>query len=78
MRYVVWSLLASLVFLHQDYWQWGNASLVFGFLPDTLLYHALISLAAAVVWMLAVRFCWPSHLLADSLPRAAAEKGTGE
>jgi hypothetical protein len=59
MKYAVWLLVAALIVLHQDYWQWNDAALAFGFLPRTLLYHSGISLAAAVVWLLAVRHCWP-------------------
>jgi hypothetical protein len=66
MRYVVWLLIAGLIILHQDYWQWGDARLVFGFLPYTLFYHACLSIAAAVVWWMATRFCWPSYL--DRVP----------
>lgn len=66
MRYIIWLLVAVLIVLHQDYWQWDNGRLVFGFLPYTLLYHACLSMAAAGVWWLAIKFCWPTHL--DSLP----------
>jgi len=62
MKYLLWPLLALLVVLHQDYWQWDNATLVFGFLPYSLAYHAGLSLAAAFVWLLAVLFCWPKRL----------------
>lgn len=62
MKYLVWSLVALLVILHQDYWQWDNAALDFGFLPRALTYHACISMAAAVVWVLATKFCWPERL----------------
>jgi hypothetical protein len=59
MRYLVTILLVLLVILHQDYWQWEDSSLVFGFLPRALAYHIGISLAAAAVWWLAVTYCWP-------------------
>jgi hypothetical protein len=59
MRYLVWSLVVLLVVLHQDYWQWDTATLVFGFLPYSLAYHACLSVAAAVVWLMATRYCWP-------------------
>jgi hypothetical protein len=65
MRYFIWLLVACLIVLHQDYWQWDDPRLVFGFLPYTLLYHACLSMAAAVVWWLATKFCWPTQL--DSL-----------
>ena len=62
MKYVIWTLVVILVVLHQDYWQWDNATLVMGFLPHSLAYHACLSVAAAVVWLLAVRYCWPAGL----------------
>jgi hypothetical protein len=76
MRYIVWILVAVLVILHQDYWQWDNATLVFGFLPHSLAYHAAISVAAAVVWWLATKFCWPEDLAditQDTQPGEARE-----
>lgn len=59
MKTLVWCLLGLLVVLHQDYWQWGNSRLVFGFLPYTLAYHAGLSISAAVAWLLATKYCWP-------------------
>lgn len=59
MKYVVWGLVGLLLVLHQDYWQWNKADLVFGFLPYSLVYHIGISLAAAAVWLLAIKYCWP-------------------
>ena len=73
MKYLVWCLVALLVVLHQDFWQWDDARLVFGFLPYTLAYHAGISVVAAVVWALAIRFCWP-----DDLQDIAPRDGEGE
>ena len=66
MKYPVWILVAVLLVFHQDYWQWGNATLDFGFLPRTLTYHVAISVAAAVVWMLATKFCWPEELVEET------------
>ncbi|MDA1055397.1 MAG: DUF3311 domain-containing protein [Planctomycetota bacterium] len=62
MKYAVWILVVFLLVFHQDYWQWNNATLDFGFLPRSLTYHIGISIAAAVVWMLATKFCWPEGL----------------
>ena len=62
MKYLVGSLVVLLVVLQQDYWQWDVTSLVYGFLPYSLAYHVGISLGAAVVWWLAVQFCWPRDL----------------
>jgi hypothetical protein len=70
MKHLVWILILLLVILHQDYWAWDNSSLVFGWLPYPLAYHAGLSLAAACVWWLATRFCWPAGLepRAEELP----------
>jgi len=61
-KYLIWCLVVLLVILHQDYWQWNNATLDFGFLPRAMTYHVGISIAAAVVWWLATQFCWPETL----------------
>jgi hypothetical protein len=58
-KYLAGLLLIGLVVLHQDYWQWDNATLIFGVLPWTLVYHAGLSVAAAAVWVLVVLYCWP-------------------
>lgn len=60
-KYLVAVLLILLVILHQDYWQWDDATLVYGFVPWTLVYHVGLSLGAAAVWWLTVRFCWPEN-----------------
>ena len=62
MKRTVWLLVGILVVLHQDYWQWDNASLWFGFLPYTLAYHAGLSLLAAAAWWLATCCFWPHQL----------------
>ena len=60
MRRVVIILVVLLIVLHQDFWWWDDIDpLVFGFLPIGLAYHAFISIAAAVVWALAVKYCCP-------------------
>lgn len=62
MKYVVWGLVVLLIVLHQDVWLWENDTLIAGFMPITLLYHACISLAAGVTWFLATKFAWPAAL----------------
>jgi len=66
MKYTVWGLVALLMILHQDIWFWENDTLVFGFIPITLLYHAGISLAAGMTWFLAIKFAWPEDLEDDA------------
>ena len=68
MKFAIWILVLLLLVFHQDYWQWHDTSLDFGFLPRTLTYHIGISLAAAAVWMLATKFCWPEGLDEVSKP----------
>ncbi len=74
MKYVVWGLILLLVVLHQDVWFWDDATLVFGFMPITLLYHAMISLAAGFTWWLATKYAWPDELEAE----APASDATGD
>lgn len=68
MKYVVWLMLAVLLIVHQDVWLWDDPTLVWGFMPVTLLYQAGISLAAGITWYLATVFCWP-----DVLDESAAQ-----
>ncbi len=69
----IWGLVALLVVLHQDNWLWENGTLVFGFLPMGLFYHACLSLAASLTWLLAVNFAWPDDLeLLESTPAVAS------
>ena len=62
MSQLVWALILLLLVLHQDNWFWSDGRLVFGFIPIGLFYHACISLAAGVVWLLAVKWAWPDGL----------------
>jgi len=57
-------ILAVLVLyaLHQDFWFWRDARLVFGFLPMGLLYHAVYCLACSGLMWALVKFAWPAEL----------------
>lgn len=55
-----------LIVLHQDNWLWTSQTLVFGFIPIGLFYHACISLAAGCVWFWATKACWPEGLEDDA------------
>ena len=59
---LLWGAVILLAVLHQDCWNWDDRRLIFGFMPITLLYHALYSLSAATVWAIALKVVWPSHL----------------
>ena len=71
----VWVAIVVLGALHQDFWWWDDRTLVRGFMPIGLFYHALFSLAAAGTWAVVVRFAWPGHLeeWADEFENAPAE-----
>jgi hypothetical protein len=64
MKKVVVILAVLLGILHQDFWNWNNSGLVFGFMPVGLFYHACYSAAAAVLWAFAIKFAWPSEIVA--------------
>ncbi|MEM9644302.1 MAG: DUF3311 domain-containing protein [Planctomycetota bacterium] len=56
---VIGGLVLLLLILHQDNWLWDNNTLVFGFLPVGLFWHACISVAASATWFLATKIAWP-------------------
>jgi hypothetical protein len=51
-----------LAILHQDFWNWDSAKLVFGFMPIGLAYHAAYSLVAAAFWGIVMKVAWPHDL----------------
>jgi hypothetical protein len=59
-------LVVALAVLHHDFWLWENSSLVFGFVPAGLAYHAGFSLLAGVTWAVVVLLVWPSDEELDS------------
>lgn len=58
----IWIAFVALFLLHQDVWFWGDTTLVLGVLPIGLAYHALFSVASAVLWFSAVKWAWPSEV----------------
>jgi hypothetical protein len=67
-KVVLHSALAVMAALHQDFWFWRDATLVFGLLPVGLFYHACYTVGAALLMWLLAQHCWPSHLEAESQP----------
>ena len=61
-RKVIWVLFLLLFMFHQDFWWWDDASLIFGFLPIGLAYHAAFSLGCALLGWLAIKYAWPHKL----------------
>lgn len=78
MNKVVWGLVVLLIIVHQDIWFWDDRTLLFGFLPIGLAYHAGISLTAAFTWYLATIFCWPEELAEITPVDVATEGGETE
>ena len=74
-RTVVWILVAVLFVLHQDFWLWNDGTLVFGFIPVGLLYHAVFSIAAALTWAAAVKYAWPKEV--ERFAEEGAEEEAG-
>lgn len=51
------------VLLRHDFWNWSSYKpLLFGFLPVGLWWQGMVSILAAVMMSLMVRFAWPQHL----------------
>jgi len=73
----IWIVFVLLFILHQDVWYWDDRTLIFGFLPIGLGYHALFSLAAALLWAAAVKWAWPSDIeaWADEADETQASEG---
>ncbi len=68
MKWITIAIIVLLIILHQDWWWWESTSLVFGFIPIGLAYHALISILAGCAWAMAIRYLWPRGVdeLSDS------------
>lgn len=77
MKTLVYGLIVLLAIVHQDFWWWDDSeTLVLGFMPIGLAYHAGVSAAAGVLWALAVRYCWPKAV--DVPDEAAGGTNPGE
>ena len=70
---LVFGYLVLLAILHQDFWLKDNDSLILGFLPATLAYHMGFVCAAAIGWMLVIKFAWPQGLEGEEASKAPAE-----
>jgi len=57
--WLVAGIVLLLLILHQDNWFWTDETLVFGFMPVGLFWHACLSIAASVTWFLATKIAWP-------------------
>ncbi|MCH7591505.1 MAG: DUF3311 domain-containing protein [Planctomycetes bacterium] len=67
MKRFVYGLIVLLAIVHQDFWWWDRIDpLVLGFVPIGLAYQAGVSVVAAILWAMAVRYCWPAGLEEDT------------
>ena len=62
MKWLLAVLILVVYALHQDSWLWQDRSLVFGFLPAGLAYHAGYCLLAAILMAILVKSAWPSDI----------------
>ena len=77
MKWLLTIMVVGVYLLHQDNWNWHDKTLVFGFLPIGLAYHAGFSVLCAIMMWLLVKFAWPSQIeerVAD-LPETAIVEG---
>ena len=72
MKWLLTLVVVVVALLHQDWWQWTDKRLVFGFLPVGLAYHVGYTVLASLTMALLVRYAWPAHL-ERTIPFAAPE-----
>ncbi|MGA1238397.1 MAG: hypothetical protein ACO34E_16220 [Limisphaerales bacterium] len=75
---LVWGAVILLALLHHDFWWWNSRTLVLGFLPIGLAYHAAFSIAAGLLWAAACRWAWPTHIeeWADQVDSASLQNSS--
>lgn len=76
-KLLLFLMIAGVYVLHQDNWNWDNKTLIFGFLPVGLAYHAGYSILATVMMAVLVKFAWPEHL-EQSEPHDSPDKKKGD
>ena len=71
---IIGVLVVLLLILHQDNWFWESDSLVLGFMPIGLFWHACISVAASLTWALATVIAWPVDSSDDTSETSSIEQ----
>lgn len=66
--WLVLLVAALLAVLHQDFWWWRDATLVGGFLPVGLAWHAGFSLLCGLAFFVLGRVAWPGDPLGEDAP----------
>ena len=62
MKWLLTLMVIVVYILHQDFWLWSDRSLVLGFLPIGLAYHAGYAVLAACMMAVLVKCAWPTEL----------------
>ena len=62
MKWLITLMVIVVYILHQDFWLWSDRSLVLGFLPVGLAYHAGYAVLAACMMAVLVKYAWPADL----------------
>ena len=62
MKPIIYVIFFVMLVLHQDTWFWDDQSLIFGFMPVGLAYHAAFSICCAILGGLAIKHIWPTEL----------------
>ena len=74
-RKVIWVLFLLIFIFHQDLWWWDDTSLIFGFLPIGLAFHATFSLGCALLGWLAIKYAWPHELQQFAEENTTSDEG---
>ncbi len=74
---IIAGLVLLLLIVHQDNWFWLDDTLLFGFMPIGLFWHACISVAATLTWYLATKIAWP-HPEVDQGESRSSDSGEGQ
>ncbi len=74
-RTTLYALLLVLFLVHQDFWLWDDSTLLLGFLPLGLAYHAAFCVATSLLMYLLVLYCWPheAEAFAEGEPNAGPD-----
>jgi len=74
-RTVLYLSLFILFLIHQDSWFWDDPTMLLGFVPVGLAYHAVYCVVSSIVWYLVVTRNWPHEAEAFAEGRADEEAG---
>jgi hypothetical protein len=55
-----WFFFLLMLVLHQDFWNWSSAEILFLGMPVGLSYHAFFSVACSLLGSWAVIWAWPA------------------